>query len=98
MRRLGVFLFAALALALASSGSAQTAGRITGTVKDPDGKAIKGAIIRAVNDDVAQTITSTSDDKGRFAMIGVRTGTWQIYVEAPNFLPMRGASVVSSSN
>jgi tetratricopeptide (TPR) repeat protein len=98
MPRLTALLFAALGLALASSASAQTSGRITGTVKDAEGKPIKGAIIRATNDDVAQTMTSSSDDKGRFAMIGVRTGTWQMNVEAPNFLPMRGVSAVSSGN
>ena len=89
---------AALALALASSASAQTAGRITGVVKDADGKAIKGAIIRAINNDVGMTMTSTTDDKGRFAMIGVRSGVWIMEVEAPSFLPMRGQSQVSASN
>ena len=89
---------AALALALAAAASAQTSGRITGVVKDGDGKPIKGAIIRAINDDVGMTMTSTTDDKGRFAMIGVRSGIWSMEVEAPNFLPMRGQSNVSVSN
>src|SRR6266850_2416681 len=40
MRR--ILTFATLALALAAAASAQTAGRITGTIKDPDGKPIKG--------------------------------------------------------
>ena len=99
MQRLfSVTCTAALALALAAAASAQTAGRITGVVKDSEGKSIKGAIIRAVNDDVGMTLTSTTDDKGRFAMIGVRTGNWRMDVEAPNFLPMRGQSNVSASN
>ena len=79
----------------ASSG---TAGRITGTIKDPDGKPIKGATVRATNDAVNARITSTTDDKGRFAMIGVRTGRWSIVTEAPNFLPLQGAADVSSGN
>jgi tetratricopeptide (TPR) repeat protein len=95
MRR--TLLFAMLALALAASASAQTAGRITGTIKDPDGKPIKGATVRATNEAVNARITSTTDDKGRFAMIGVRSGRWVIVVEAPNFLPMQGAADVSSS-
>ena len=96
MRR--IFIFATLALALAAAASAQTAGRITGTIKDPDGKPIKGATVRATNDAVNAQITSTTDDKGRFAMIGVRTGRWSIVAEAPNFLRLQGASDVSSSN
>jgi len=95
MRR--TVLFAMLTLGLAALASAQTAGRITGTIKDPDGKPIKGATVRATNEAVNARITSTTDDKGRFAMIGVRTGRWLIMAEAPNFLPMQGTSDVSSS-
>jgi tetratricopeptide (TPR) repeat protein len=96
MRR--ILIFATLALALAAAASAQTAGRITGTIKDPDGKPIKGATVRATNDAVNARITSTTDDKGRFAMIGVRTGRWVIVTEAPNFLPLQGTADVSSGN
>ena len=98
MRLLSATFTAALALAFASAASAQTAGRITGVIKDSDGKPLKGAVIRALNSDVGMTMTSTTDDKGRFAMIGVRTGVWTMEVEAPNFLPMRGQSQVSASN
>jgi len=96
MRR--ILIFATLTLALAAAVSAQTAGRITGTIKDPDGKPIKGATVRATNDAVNARITSTTDDKGRFAMIGVRTGRWVIVAEAPNFLPLQGTADVSSGN
>src|SRR6478672_12760907 len=96
MRR--TLLFAMLTLGLAALASAQTAGRITGTIKDPDGKPIKGATVRATNEAVNARITSTTDDKGRFAMIGVRTGRWIIVAEAPNFVPLQGGSDVSSSN
>src|SRR5258708_32585217 len=96
MRR--ILTFATLALALAAAASAQTAGRITGTIKDPDGKPIKGATVRATNDAVNAHITPTTDDKGRFAMIGVRSGRWGIAAEAPNFLPVQGPPDVTSTN
>jgi tetratricopeptide (TPR) repeat protein len=95
MRR--TLLFAALMLAVAVAASGQTAGRITGTIKDPDGKPIKGATVRATNEAVNARITSTTDDKGRFAMIGVRSGRWVIVAEAPNFVALQGTSDVSSS-
>ena len=95
MRR--TLLFAVLTLAVAVAASGQTAGRITGTIKDPDGKPIKGATVRATNEAVNARITSTTDDKGRFAMIGVRSGRWVVVAEAPNFLPLQGTSDVSSS-
>src|SRR5678815_137510 len=95
MRRI---LTSLLVLAFAAAASAQTAGRITGIIKDADGKPIKGATVRATNDAVNAKITSTTDDKGRFAMIGVRTGRWMLVVEAPNFYPLQGSADVSSSN
>jgi tetratricopeptide (TPR) repeat protein len=87
-----------VALALAAAASAQTAGRMTGVVRDADGHTIKGATIRAINDDVGATLTSTTDDKGRFAIIGIRTGNWRVEVEAPDFLPMRGQAAVTVGN
>jgi hypothetical protein len=96
MRR--ILVLATLALALAAAAAAQTAGRIIGTIKDPDGKPIKGATVRATNEAVNARMTSTTDDKGRFAMIGVRSGRWVIVAEAPNFLPLQGTADVSSSN
>ena len=95
MLRLQFVFFAAATLAVAASASAQT-GRVTGTVRDADGKAIKGATVRASSDIAAARITSTTDDKGRFAMIGLRSGPWKIVVEAPNFLPLDGQANVSA--
>ena len=65
---------------------AQTA-RAIGTVRDLTGKPIKGATVRALNPDAYPgDLTSATDDKGRFAMIGLRTGTWRFLVDAPGFL------------
>jgi len=97
MRHLRLIACVAVTLTIASSVAGQTSGRVSGTIKDPEGKAIKGATVRATNDAVAATITSTTDDKGRFAMIGVRSGTWQFVVEAPNFTPIKGEAAVTAS-
>ena len=84
-RRFPLSLIALVALCAATAASAQSA-RAIGVVRDTDGKPIKGATIRAVNPDaVPSQIVSTSDDKGRWAMIGLRTGTWTFIVEAPGF-------------
>jgi len=65
---------------------AQTA-RALGTVKDVTGKPIKGAVVRALNAEAYPgDLSSATDDKGRFAMLGLRTGTWRFVVDAPGFL------------
>jgi hypothetical protein len=79
---------ALLPIVLSSTASAQSA-RATGTVRDTGGRPIKGAIVRASNRDASpREITSTTDDKGRWAMIGLRTGTWTFVAEAPGFTPV----------
>ena len=89
---LGALAFAAFLLA--TPLSAQTA-RATGVVRDTDGRAIKGATIRAVNPDaIPSQIVSTSDDRGRWAMIGLRSGTWTFIVEAPGFHKAEGPAAV----
>jgi len=83
-----------LATFLSSAAFAQSA-RAVGTVKDTSGRPIKGATVRAVNRDASPSqITSTTDDKGRWAMIGLKTGAWQFTVEAPGFTPVQATAPV----
>jgi tetratricopeptide (TPR) repeat protein len=85
MRRASLALATLLVVCLAVPALAQTA-RAQGTVKDTSGKAMKGATIKATNKDAyPPQITSSTDDKGRWAMIGLRTGTWTFVAEAPGF-------------
>jgi hypothetical protein len=85
-------------LALAVPVLAQTA-RAMGTVRDLTGKPIKGATVRALNPDAYPgDLTSATDDKGRFAMIGLRTGTWRFLVDAPGFLRLDVQAPVRVAN
>ena len=97
IRRVPHTLTLLAALALAGSAYAQTA-RATGIVKDMDGKGIKGATIRATNPDaVPPQIISTTDDKGRWAILGMRIGTYSFRVEAPGFLPVQADANVRTA-
>lgn len=98
MARIPLALTVVAALCLAGPAAAQTA-RASGTVRDTDGKPIKGATIRASNPDARPPeIVSTSDDRGRWAMIGLRIGTHSFIVEAPGFLPVRGDAQVRTAS
>lgn len=73
--------------ALATPAMAQT-GRIGGTVKDQQGQPIKGATVTAENPNASpSSFTATTDDRGRYSIIGLRSGTWKITVSAPGFQP-----------
>lgn len=71
----------------AASATAQVA-RVSGIVRDETGQPLKGATIRADNPDAPLgTLTAASDEKGRFAMIGLARGEWTFTAEAPGFQP-----------
>src|SRR5258708_22622055 len=80
-----IVLWAALLVAgLASQATAQV-GRVGGIVKDEGGQPLKGATITADNQNIGQSFTATTDDKGRFSIIGLRAGQWRFFAQAPGF-------------
>jgi Flp pilus assembly protein TadD len=80
-----IVLAVCFAAAFSASAVAQT-GRIGGTVKDDTGQPLKGATVTAENPSAApSSFTATTDEKGRFSIIGLRTGTWTFSAQAPGF-------------
>jgi thioredoxin-like negative regulator of GroEL len=78
-----VVLAAVLAALFATPAAAQV-GRVNGVVKDDSGNAIKGATVTAENPNIGPTTyTATTDDKGRFTIIGLRAGQWRFSAYAP---------------
>src|SRR5262249_55710209 len=79
-----------VATMLAGTARAQT-GRVGGMVKDDTGQPIKGATVTAENPGASpSSFTATTDDKGRFSIIGLRSGTWSFTAQAPGFAPEAG--------
>jgi tetratricopeptide (TPR) repeat protein len=65
--------------------------RVGGVVRDVEGKPIRGATVKALNSNVTPgQFTATTDDKGRFAMIGLRSGVWRFVAEAPGYQAQEG--------
>jgi tetratricopeptide (TPR) repeat protein len=91
MRDLKTLLSAtAMALVMALPAAAQT-GRIGGTVKDTNGQPIKGATVVAENPASApSSFTATTDDRGRYSMIGLKAGSWKVTASAPGFQASSG--------
>ena len=76
---------AAMVLGVAVAAWAQVA-RVGGIVRDESGQPLKGATIRAENPDAPLgSLTAATDDKGRFAIIGLARGEWSFTAEAPGF-------------
>lgn len=77
----------ALLLLTAFAGSAFAQGsRVVGIVKDETGQPIKGATLSLENPDaIPRNFTATSDERGRFAVLGLKAGEWSIVAQAPGF-------------
>src|SRR3982074_3219914 len=83
-------LAAVMVATLAANAAAQT-GRVGGTAKDESGQPIKGATVTAENPNASpSSFTATTDDKGRFSIIGLKTGQWNFTALAPGSAPEKG--------
>jgi Flp pilus assembly protein TadD len=81
---------AALVAGCASIAAAQT-GRVGGVVKDEAGNPIKGATITAENPSASpSSFTAITDEKGRFSIIGMRSGQWKFTATMQGFAPEAG--------
>jgi tetratricopeptide (TPR) repeat protein len=81
-----------VAVAFVSSASVATAQfPLSGTVND-SGKPVAGAVVTVENPQVVPSkLTATTDEKGRFAILGLRTGAWTYSVTATGYDNAKGA-------
>ena len=92
--RAGIAVFVVAAALSARDAAAQT-GRVGGTVKDEQGKPIKGATVIAQNaEGTPNSISAATDEKGRFSMIGFRPGLWTFRAWARGYEPQIGQARV----
>lgn len=88
-----------LALAMSLPVDAQTwrgRGRLQGKVELPDGSPAAGATVTLTWNDTGEgPDPMTTDDKGRFAMIGLAGGTWNVQIELEGYLIENGTVQVS---
>lgn len=80
------------ALVVASVPAWAQTGRVGGTIKDGQGQPLKGATVTAENPGASpSSFTATTDDKGRYSIIGLKSGSWKITASAPGFQPSSGS-------
>ena len=80
---------------LATTAVAQ--GVVRGLVRDQNGQGISGATV--IGEELSSTTseTTTTNDSGRFALIGLRGGEWRFVIRADGFQPtQRVANVIRS--
>jgi len=77
----------ALILCFAALAAPQTppTGRLTGTVRDPSGAIVRGAVIVATSAQTGSVFWATTNDVGVWVMPSVPGGTYTVSVNAPGF-------------
>lgn len=63
-------------------------GHIGGIIRSEDGTPVRGAVIVAENKEATPPrLNAVSDGKGRFGLLGLRSGVWSLLIKAPGFEP-----------
>jgi tetratricopeptide (TPR) repeat protein len=83
-------LAAALVAVLLSAPAWAQTSRIGGVVRDETGATLRGVIVRAETGGgrtfgTPLTLTTATDDRGRFVFVISRSGDWRLTFEAPGF-------------
>ena len=87
---------AALWIGVTAGAAEAQLGRIRGIVTDTSGASVGGALVKGEHSENQRPVTTTADDGGRFALIGLQRTTWIFTVEAPGFRPLRARVRVSA--
>jgi hypothetical protein len=77
---------------------AQVGGRITGTVKDPTGAAVGGAVVVAVNATTGVKQETKANDQGVYSFPALAVGQYNIDISAPGFTPYRKTGLMIDVN
>ncbi|HEX7771148.1 MAG TPA: carboxypeptidase regulatory-like domain-containing protein, partial [Pyrinomonadaceae bacterium] len=86
-----IFLSASVCLAQQSVTSATLSGRI----EDASGAVVSGASVIATNLETQQQLNATTDDEGRYRFPYLRTGTYDLQIDAAGFSPVTKQLTVS---
>src|SRR5580765_4600927 len=93
LRRFCTLVLVLASLVRPSVLSAQAGRPLTGTVLDPDSKAVVNAAVLIRNERTGETVTTTTDGSGRFSIATLSSGTYAIEVFVPGFETVRRTGV-----
>ena len=97
------FIWLALALSLCFLPAPRLSGQVlygslVGTVTDPSGAVVPGAIVVATGKDNGQVRQDKTDSGGRFNLVNVLPGTYDVRISSAGFRPMEQIGFVITAN
>jgi len=91
-------LITAILLVCCSIAWGAVTGRIAGTVKDPTGAGIPGAMLTVTNTAQGIQTKTTTDGKGDYSLPSLPVGTYDILFEAPGFRSEKRTGLAIDAN
>jgi tetratricopeptide (TPR) repeat protein len=88
-RYIGISLFIVFFAGASELAAQMGTGRVAGTIEDTEGNPIDGASVVAEMAGSDFTLDTTSDERGRWAMIGFRAGEYSFTFTAKGFVPQQ---------
>jgi len=83
---IGLCAVLVICLAVSQVSLAQvTKGSISGSILDPQGAVVPGAVVKATNRDTGETATTTSDNSGLFQLNLLSIGKYRVELSKPGF-------------
>lgn len=98
VKRVSVFLLAALLTAATATYAQTSRGTVTGTVSDPNGAVIAGATVTLLNTQTNQTRTTTTNEAGLYRFDAVDLGIYDLSISADGFKPVSIRSIQVQAN
>ena len=78
-------VFVVLGMLASSALAQQITATLTGTVSDPNGAVVPGAIVTATSNDTGQSRTATANDEGSYTITFLPPGTYNVTIAKTGF-------------
>ena len=89
------FLFVLVSAGVCGAQQNVTSGTLSGRIEDTSGASVNGASVTATHQETNQHFTTVSDPEGRFRFPYLRTGPYDLKIDAHGFAPVTKQMTVS---
>ena len=92
--RLSFVAFLVLTFSAIAFGQSTTTGAIGGVVSNPNREVVPGASVTVKNTGTNKEDTATTDDQGRFRVVSLEPGRYDVMINATGFAPFTQKVIV----
>ena len=78
-------VFVVLGLLASSAFAQQITATLTGTISDPNGAVVPGAVVTATSNETGQSRTATTNDEGNYTITFLPPGTYNVTIAKTGF-------------